>query len=173
MKIRRFLALSATALLLPLAAASAQPGLRVGATVTDSAGGQVGTITAISGANLTLRTDRHEVQLPVASFTATDNSVLFGMTQADLNAAVERVQAQAQQAFAVGTVVRDRDGAVVGPVQSLDAATVTIQLGTKVVRVPRAALAAGAEGLVVGGATLAQLEAAAVPAPTPEPAPAG
>ena len=172
MTLRKFLALAAAAALLPLASpALAQGGLRVGATVTDPAGGTVGTITAINGANLTLRTDRHEVPLPVSSFTATDSAVLFGMTQAELNAAVEAAQARAQAAFAVGTVVKDRNGAVVGPVQALDGETVTIQLSNGLVRLPRSALAAGQEGLVTG-ATLAELQAHATPAPAPAPEPA-
>ena len=62
MNVRKVLAFSAAALLLPLAApALAQSALRVGATVTDPQGGTVGTITAINGANLTLHTDRHDV----------------------------------------------------------------------------------------------------------------
>lgn len=164
--------MSAASLLLPLAApALAQGSLRVGATVTDPAGGTVGTITAIDGANLTLRTDRHDVPLPVSSFTATDNAVLFGMTQAELNAAVDAAQARAAAAFAVGAIVKDRNGAVLGPVQALDAETVTIQLSNGLVRLPRSALAAGQDGLVTG-ATLAELQAHATPAPAPEPAPA-
>ncbi len=164
MKIRKFLAFSAAAALLPLAApALAQSALRVGATV--------GTITAINGPNLTLRTDRHEAQLPVTSFTATESAVLFGMTQAALNAAIEAAEARAQAAFAVGAVVRDRDGAELGPIQALDAETVTIRLSNGLVRLPRSALAAGPQGLVTG-ATLAELQSHAVPAPAAEPAPA-
>jgi len=172
MTIRKFLAFSAAAMLLPLAQpALAQPGgLRVGATVTDPQGGIVGTITAIEGNTLMLHTDRHDVRLPVASFTATDSAVLFGMTQAQLNAAVEQAQAEAQRAFAVGTILRDNAGMVVGPVTALDAETVTVQIDANVLRVPRSALAAGQGGLVIG-ATRAQLMAASVPAP-PAPAPA-
>ena len=48
--------------------------------------------------------------------------------------------------------------------------TVTIQLSNGLVRVPRNALAAGQDGLVTG-ATLAELQARAVPAPAGEPAP--
>ena len=167
MKIRTFLAVTALSLAAP---ALAQSALRVGATVTDPAGGTVGTIIAIDGANLTLRTDKHEVPLPVSSFTATDSAVLFGMTQADLNAAVEAAEARAQAAFAVGAVVRDRNNAVLGPVQALDGETVTIRLSNGLVRLPRNALAAGRDGLVTG-ATLAELQAHAVPAPAAEPVP--
>jgi hypothetical protein len=162
MTIRKFLALSAAAALLPLATpALAQ--LRVGATVTDQSGGVVGTITAIDGANLRLRTDRHEVPLPVASFTATDSAVLFGMTQAQLNAAYEAALAQSQQAFAVGAAVKDRNGAAVGTVQALDAESVTVQLANGIIRLPRGSFAGSAEGLVTG-ATLAELQAHATPA---------
>lgn len=169
MNVRKVLAFSAAALALPLAApALAQSTLHVGATVTDPQGGTVGTITAIDGANLTLHTDRHDVRLPVASFTATPSTVLFGMTQAALDAAVEQAEAAAAQAFRVGAVLHDNTGTVVGPITALDAETATVQIGTNVLRVPRAALQPGQGGLVVN-ATRAQLQAASVPAP-PQPA---
>ena len=96
-------ALSA-ALLLP-AAAYAQGAPTVGAAVTDAQGGAVGTITAVDGSTVTLRTDRHEVALPVTSFTVTEDAVLVGVTQAQLNAQVDAMLAQAQQQFVVGAVV--------------------------------------------------------------------
>lgn len=152
-----FAAAALSAALIP-AAANAQATLSVGRAVTDTSGGAVGTITAIDGDNVVLRTDRHEVRLPANSLTVTESTVLFGETQAELNARVDQMQAQAQQAFVVGATVRDRDGAVVGPVQALDAETLTIQLGAQQVRLPRTAVAAGPEGLVIG-ATVAELEA--------------
>ncbi|MBV9882269.1 MAG: hypothetical protein JO276_04610 [Sphingomonadaceae bacterium] len=172
MNVRKSLALSVAVLTLPLAAPglAQQPGLHVGATVTDPQGGTVGTIAAINGANLILHTDRHDIPVPVTPFTATPNSVLFGMTQAQLDAAYEQAQAAAAQAFAVGAILRDSAGVVVGPVTALDAATVTVRIDANVVRLPRAALAASPNGLVTG-ATRAQLLAASVPAP-PQPAPA-
>jgi len=171
MNIRKIIAFSAAALVLPLAApALGQATLRVGATVTDPQGGTVGTITAIDGANLTLHTDRHDVRLPVTSFTATADTVLFGMTQAALNAAVEQAEAAAAQAFQVGAVLHDNTGAVVGPVTALEADTATVQIDANVLRVPRGALQPGHGGLVIN-ATRAQLLAASVPAaPTPAPA---
>jgi preprotein translocase subunit YajC len=160
-------ALLSAAFLLPIAApASAQSALRVGATVTDTAGGTVGTITAISGGTVTVHTDRHDVPLPASSFTATDTQVLFGMTRDQLNAAVDQAQAAAQAAFAVGAQVRDRDGAVVGTVTALDQQSVTIQMEGAQIRVQRAALAGAPNGLVTG-ASLAELRAAAT-AGTPQ-----
>jgi hypothetical protein len=167
MKIRNLLVSVAAALALPLASpALAQSALRVGATVTDPSGAAVGTIIAINGASLTLRTDRHEVPLPLSSFTATDNAVLFALTQAQLNAAVEEQEARLQRQFAVGTIVKDRNGIELGPVQALDEQTVTIRLSNGLVRLPRNALAAAPDGLVTG-ATLAELQPHAVPAPAP------
>jgi hypothetical protein len=172
MNVRKVFALTAAALALPLAApALGQSTLHVGATVTDPQGGTVGTITAIDGATLTLHTDRHDVRLPVTSFTATANTVLFGMTQAALDAAVEQAEAATAQAFQVGTLLHDNTGAVVGPITALDAETATVSIGANVLRVPRAALAAGQGGLAIN-ATLAQLRAASVPAPPAQPAPA-
>ncbi len=158
MSFRKMIAATAlsAALLLP-AAASAQT-LSVGKPVTDPDGGAVGTITAIEGDNVVLRTDRHEVRLPASSFAVTEEAALIGMTQDQLNSQVDQMLAQAQQAFAVGATVRDREGATVGQVQELDEETLTIQFGEQQIRLPRAAVAAGPEGLVIG-ATVAELQA--------------
>lgn len=169
MKIRMLLAAAAlsTAALLPLAApAAAQPpAIHVGATVTDTAGATVGTITAVTGTTVTVRTDKHEVPIPVGSFATSGTQVVFGMTRDQLNAAVEQASAASQAAFAVGAQVHDRDGALVGTVAALDADTVTVQMDTQRVRLPRSALAGSANGLVTG-ATVAELRAAtATPAP--------
>ena len=170
MKFRKTLALSAAALALPLAAPALaqQPALHVGATVTDAQGGTVGTITSIDGPMLILHTDRHDVRLPVTAFTPTASTILFGMTQAQLDAAVEAAQAAAAQAVQVGAVLHDNAGAVVGPITVLDAATATVQIGTNVVRVPRGGIQVNNGALSIN-TTLAQLRAASVPAPPPAP----
>ena len=160
---RKFLAASAfaAATLTPVMAVAQVPaGVAVGATVKDVDGGVVGTITAINGSNVTIHTDRLDATVPGTSFTVHEGDILFAMTQAQLNAAVDQANQAAQAAFAVGTQVKDRNGAVVGPVQALDAETVTVQLGEQQVRLPRAALAAS-NGALVTGATLAELQSAA------------
>jgi len=152
-------ALASAAAIAPAAAVAQEAGLQVGATVKDTEGGVVGTIAAINGPNVTIRTDRHEATVPASSFAVSNGEVYFGMTQAQLNAAVEQAQAQAQAAFAVGTPVKDRNGVVVGSVQALDDNFVTIQMGEQQVRLPRTALAAR-DGALVTGATVAELQAA-------------
>ena len=77
MSLRAFIVASALVAALPLAPAAAQTAPRVGATVTDQQGGTVGTVIAVDGDMVVIRTDRHETQLPVDSFTVTDDAVLF------------------------------------------------------------------------------------------------
>ena len=158
MKLRKILAATALSTALLLAAPAAAETLRVGAVVTDPQGGQVGTITAVDSQYVTLRTDKHETRLPVASFTATDSAVLFGLTRDQLNSQVDQALAQAQQAIAVGAVLHGRDGGVIGPVTAVDAQNVTVSFGEQPVVFPRSALAAGPNGLVVGF-TVAELQA--------------
>lgn len=161
MILRKFLVAAAisAALTLPLAApATAQATLRAGTTVMDTQGGQVGTITAVDGEFVTLRTDRHEARVPASSLTATDNGALFGMTRDQLNAQIDQAMAQAQQAVAVGAIVHDRNGAVVGPIETVDEQNVTVKLGEHRFQLPRTAVAQGQNGLVIG-ATLADIQA--------------
>lgn len=158
MSLRKLLAATALSAALILPAAAPAQTLAVGTAVTDADGGAVGTITAIDGDNVVLRTDRHEISLPASSLTATEEAALIGLTRDQLNAQVDQMLAQAQQAFAVGATVRDREGATVGEVQALDDETLTVQLGEQQIRLPRAAVAAGPDGLVIG-ATVAELQA--------------
>ena len=158
MILRKFVAASAISAALLLASPAAAETLRVGATVNDPQGGQVGTITAVDSQYVTLRTDRHETRLPVASFTATDNAVLFALTRDQLNAQIDQALAQAQAAIAVGAVVHGRDGGVIGPVEAVDGQNVTVRFGAQQVQFPRSALAPGQSGLVVGF-TVAELQA--------------
>lgn len=159
MTLRKYLVASAlsAALLFPLAAASAQT-IQVGAHVKDPQGGEVGTVASVDSQFVVVQTDRHQARLPVTSFTPTEDAVLFGMTRDQLNASIDQAVAQAQQAIQVGAVVHGRDGAVIGPVTAVDAETVTVTLGEQPIRLPKGAVAPGADGLVIGS-TLAELQA--------------
>ena len=154
-------------ILLPVAlmasAAIAQPAfaqaMTVGAKVSDTAGGAVGTITAVDGQYVTLKTDRHEVRFPVASFTRVDDGYIMAMTQAQVNAAAEQSLAQAQALVTVGAAVRGAGGAVVGIIDALDDQYVTLKVEDRLIKLPRAAVGAGPSGPVLG-ITEAELEAA-------------
>jgi preprotein translocase subunit YajC len=146
----------ALAISAPVAAAIA-----VGATVKDTKGGVVGTIIKVEGGNLVLKTDRHDVTLPVSSFTATDDGALFGMSQAQLNAEVDKAKAASDAQIVAGAAVKGAAGAVVGTIEAVDAQFVTLKLasGTSI-RLPRSAVAGGPDGPVTG-MTAEQIEAAA------------
>ena len=144
----------------PMAPSIAQT---AGQQVVDTTGAAVGTVVRVDGGNVIIKTDKHEVALPKASFTPNEGKLLFGMTQAQLNAEVEKSQAEAAKAIAAGATVKGSDGAVAGTIDAVDADTVTIKLASgALVRVPRSGVAAG-NGEVVVGLTAAELQAQAAP----------
>jgi hypothetical protein len=144
----------------PMAPSIAQT---AGQQVVDTTGAAVGTVVRVDGGNVIIKTDKHEVALPKASFTPNEGKLLFGMTQAQLNAEVEKSQAEAAKAIAAGATVKGSDGAVAGTIGAVDADTVTIKLASgALVRVPRSGVAAG-NGEVVVGLTAAELQAQAAP----------
>lgn len=132
-----------------------------GAKVSDTAGGEVGTIARDDGNFVILKTDKHEVRLPKTSFTAHNGGFIMAMTQAQVNAAVEKSLAEADQKIAPGASVSGSQGAAVGTIDAVDAEFVTLKLSSgKLVKLPRSGVAPGPNGAVIG-MTAAELEAAA------------
>jgi hypothetical protein len=156
------LATSAAALQPALAqSAAAAADFSAGAKVSDTAGGDVGTIASIDGDYVILKTDKHEVRLPKTSFTAHDGGFIMAMTRAQVNAAVEQSLASAAEKIVVGAVVTGSQGATVGTIDALDDEYATLKLSSgKLVRLPRSGLAPGPDGVVIG-MTVDELEAAA------------
>ena len=151
------------ALAAPLApaAAQAQAGIMVGMQVTDSAGGAVDSVAAVKGDNLLIKTDKHEVLLPKSSFTPNAGKLLFGMTQAQLNAEIEKSSAAANAALVAGATVVGLQGTPVGTIESIDDQNATIKLASgKSVTLPRSGLRGNANGTVTIGMTVEQLNAA-------------
>ena len=149
------------AVALGLSVAASAQGVTAGAAVKDTSGGAVGTIVKVDGDHYVVKTDRHEVRLPATSFTKVEDGLLFGMTQVQLNAAVDQAKAAAEAKIAVGAAVTGAAGAPVGTIESLEDGFVTLKLSSgALVRVPRSSIGANETG-VVTGATLAELEAAA------------
>jgi len=155
-KLNLIAGLALAALAVPAAAA-----ITAGATVKDTKGGVVGTIVRVEGANLVLKTDRHETTLPVSSFTATDEGALFGMTREQLNAEVDKALAAANAQIVAGATLKGAAGAVVGTIEAVDDQFVTVKLTSgSSVRLPRTAVAGGPNGPVTS-LTAEQIEAAA------------
>jgi len=150
------------ALAAPLGAASADAPstITVGMVVVDPAGAPVGTIKAVQGTNLVLTTGQHDVTLPKSSFTAAEGKLLFGMTQAQLNAEVEKTLAAASASIQAGATVKGAQGTPVGTIESADADSVTVALqsGQKV-RLSRSGVRGNPDGTVSIGLSAEQLEA--------------
>ncbi len=125
-----------------------------GMTVVDPSGGTVGIISGIKGANVLLKTDRHELEIPMTSFTANQGKLLFAMTAAQLNAEADKQTAAAQAAVAVGAPVYGSDGSLAGQIESLDNSLVTIKLTSgETVRLPRNGVGGSDKGAVLGVTT--------------------
>jgi preprotein translocase subunit YajC len=128
--------------------------------VTDAAGGPVGTVKAVQGENLLITTGQHEALLPKTSFTAAGGKLLFGMTQAQLNAEIEKSAAAAQAAIAAGATVKGLQGTEIGKIESVtnDAVVIALPSGKKV-QVARTGIRGNADGSVTAGLPAEQLVA--------------
>lgn len=148
----------------PALAQAAQAAVTAGAKVNDTKGGEVGTITKVDGNFAILKTDKHEVRLPLSSFTAHNGALLVAMSRDEVNAAVEKTLAEGNQKIAVGATVTGSQGGTVGSIVSIDEQFATVKLGSGAqVRLPRRSLAPGPNGAIIG-MTVEELEAAAAAA---------
>ena len=141
-------------------AASATAGVTAGASVADSKGGAVGTIASVSGDVAVLDTGTVKASIPVASFAKTDKGLVIGMTKAELEAAAQGAQAQANAALKPGTAVIDAKGGSVGTIEAVEGDMVTVATPNVKAKLPKSAIAMGPNGAVIS-MTQAQLEAAA------------
>lgn len=128
-------------------AAEVTPGMQV----VDPAGGDVGTVLGVRSDMLILKTDKHEVQLPLTSFTAHEGKLMFGMTAAQLNAETEEAMAAANAAVVPGAAVYGSDGSLAGQIEAIEEALVTIKLTSgEIVRLPRSGVAGSDKGAQLG-----------------------
>ena len=156
---RLFVALASAALVTASPAFAQADGFAVGTEVLDSSGNPVGTVTAVNGDVVTVKTDKLDANLGKASFAQQDGKLYIGNTQAELNALIEQQNAVAEASLAVGAAVKGTGGADIGTIEAIDAEFVTMKLTSgKSVRIPRAGIAGSPQGAVVG-LTLADLEA--------------
>jgi len=142
------------------AVAQAQANITVGMQVTDASGGAVGTVAGINGPNLLIKTDKHEAQVPRSSFSVSNGKLLFAMTQAQLDAEIEKSSAAASAAIVTGATVKVLGGATVGTIDSVadGNATITLQDGKKIA-VAQTGLRGNPDGSVTIGYSAAQLDA--------------
>ena len=129
-----------------------------GMQVVDVAGNAVGTVQSVRGDELILKTNRHEIRLPIASFTPDKGRLVFGMSQEALNRETDALLAAAQDNLLPGSEVRGRNGALVGHIEAINDEFITLKLlsGEKV-RLPRSSVAPRAKSAVLG-ITLEELQ---------------
>lgn len=126
-----------------------------GTQVVDVAGRPVGTVQRVRGNQLIIRTDRHEVRLPTASFTPDKGRLVFGMTREALNQATDAMLAKA---LLPGAEVYGKNGALIGAIAAINQQYVTLDLQSgERIRLPRNAVGPGANGAVLG-ITVAELQ---------------
>ena len=143
-----------------LAVAAPAMAQSVGMQIVDAAGAPVGTVTAIQGDNIQIKTDKHDALLPKASFTVDGNRLLFGMTQVQLNSTIEESLAASGKAVVAGAIVNGSAGTAVGKIDAVDNGQVTMTLTSgKRMAVPATAVRGNADGTVTIGYTAEQLEA--------------
>jgi preprotein translocase subunit YajC len=147
-------ALAAAPLAISQAIAATPAEVHPGMQVVDPSGGAVGMVTGVKGDMLILKTNAHEVQLPMTSFTANQGKLLFGMTAAQLNAATEQAMAAAKAAVTPGANVYGSDGTLAGTIESIDQSLVKIKLANgQSVRLPRNGVSGSDKGAVLGVTT--------------------
>lgn len=145
----------------PLAAQPAGPGTSIiaGMKVEDAQGGDVGTVAGVAGDIVTVKTDRHDAQLPSSAFTVGSGKLLIAMTQAELNAAVDHALAEVQARLVVGATVTGSKGTPVGTIDAIDDQYVTLKLlSGKAIKMQRSSVGAGPQGGIIG-LTAEELEA--------------
>ncbi|MBB3763852.1 hypothetical protein [Sphingomicrobium lutaoense] len=129
------------------AAVAIAPGMTV---VHDKTGDEVGTVAKLADGMVFISTDQHkDIPMPANAVLLHEGKVLFGMTKADLNAAVAADKAKAAASVALGKEVKDVNGAVVGKFEAMNDETITIRLTSgKVVRVPVDAVQGASTGAI-------------------------
>jgi preprotein translocase subunit YajC len=161
MRLKGILVGAALAIAFPAAPALAQTqAATVGMPVTDANGGAVGTVIAIQGDNIQVKTDKHEALLPKSSFAVDGNKLLFGMTQAELNDAIEKTLDAANAAVAAGATVKGLSGAEIGKIDSVTDGGVVIALSSgKKIQVAKTGVRGNPDGAVTVGLTAEQVDA--------------
>jgi hypothetical protein len=152
--------LTALVLLIAAPTIAQQAAAKIGMQVTDASGAPVGTVVGMKGSNLLVRTDKHDALLPGSGFRAEGGKLLFGMTQAQLDAQIEQSLAAANAAIVAGATVKGLAGTAVGTIEAVAEGNVTIALQNgKKIAVAQNGLRGNADGSVTIGFSAAQLGA--------------
>ena len=149
----------------PAFAQAAPAEMKVGMQVVDTQGNPVGAVAETDANFITVKTDKHMIPVPVASFTPHEGKLLFGMSAPALNASYEKALADTEASVSVGKAVVDVEGAAVGTIDEITDDYVQLELASgKVVRLPTNGLQKDPNG-AIALYKVADLQAQAVERP--------
>ena len=104
-------------------AEASAPAIAAGDTVYDAAGDVVGTIDSAQDGNVSLNTGANTAVLPATAFAKGEKGWLFGMTKLELDAAVEKAEAEKAAklaaALVAGAELKSYDGVLIGTIASI------------------------------------------------------
>ena len=150
--------------------AQTPPTLKVGDTIYDTTGGEIGKVTTVSATSAVIDTGTHKVAIPANSFGAGTNGPILAATKAQVDAFGKQADDAAAAALAAalkpGTTVTGVNGSPVGTVKTIEAGLVEIQTPKGAVKLPQTAFVAEGTALKIG-MTAAEFDAAVTAATTP------
>lgn len=145
----------------PVQAAAA----KVGDTIYDDSGAEVGKIESIANGVAVVFTGTNRASVPVTSFGTSAKGPTFGMTKAQLDEAAAKaaasVAAELRAKLTPGADVFGKNGTAVAKVKSVDGDNVVLTSAKGDVTVPITGLGATEQGLYIG-MTQAEFDAAVV-----------
>ncbi len=152
------------------AVAQTPPALKVGDTIYDTSGGEIGKVTTMSGTSAVIDTGSHKVAIPANSFGVGTKGPVLAATKAQVDAFGQQADDAAKAALAAamkpGTTVTGANGATLGTVKAIEAGLVEINTPKGPVKLPETAFVA--EGTVLKiGMTAAEFDAAVTAATKP------
>lgn len=179
---KNFLTLMTGAALLaatPALAQEAAPAVeaQAGMKVFGPNGGEVGTVESTGDGVIVVDTGTNKAALGTDAFAKADNGLSIMMTKADLDAAVEKANAEARTQLLAslipGTEVKSVNGnAVIGTIAGNDAEFITVDHEGQEVKLPVDAFMTQADGGVAISMTAAEFDAAVAGAQAPATTPA-
>jgi preprotein translocase subunit YajC len=133
------------------ASANADIAAWVGKSVVDTKEQPVGIVASMKGGMLFIKTDKHEVPLPPASFALQNGKLYFALSREQLNADYEKAVAASEAALTVGAAVKGTQGKTIGTIEAMDSEFATIKLESgQSIRIPRNGIAGTPDGAVLG-----------------------
>ncbi|MES2988773.1 MAG: hypothetical protein V4808_12775 [Pseudomonadota bacterium] len=149
----------------PAAAPAQASPAKVGDTIYDDAGAEVGKIESIANGTAVVFTGTNRASVAVTSFGTSPKGPTFGMTKAQLDEAAIKAAAAAQSdlraKLTVGADVHGKNGATVAKIKSVDGENIVLTSAKGDVTVPITGIGTNEQGLYIG-MTQAEFDAAVV-----------